>query len=59
MEEIRAAFLEFVNKLPFYGYAIVCLDDPEVQKIIPLMEKRLIPYGLSPQAFIRGYKPRS
>jgi len=58
MREIREAFVEFVNRLPFYGYAIVCLDDPEVQKIIPFIEKRFITYGLSSQAFIRGYKPR-
>lgn len=58
MEEIRDAFVEFINRLPFYGYAVVCLDDPEVQKIIPFIEKRFVTYGLSSQAFIRGYKPR-
>ncbi len=58
MKEIRETFLEFVNRLPFYGYAIVCLDDPEVQKIIPSIQKRFITYGLSSQAFIRGHKPR-
>ncbi|MCA1959592.1 MAG: UDP-N-acetylmuramate--L-alanine ligase [Desulfomonile sp.] len=58
MQEIRSAFLEFINRLPFYGYAIVCLDDPEVQKIIPSIKKRFITYGLSSQAVIRGYKPR-
>jgi len=57
MEEIRAAFLEFINRIPFFGYAIVCLDDPEVQKIIPSIEKRFITYGLSSQAMIRGVKP--
>ncbi len=57
MEEIRETFLEFINRLPFYGYAIVCLDDPEVQKIIPLIQKNFITYGLSPQAAIRARKP--
>lgn len=57
MEEIRAAFLEFINRIPFFGYAIVCLDDPEVQKIIPSIGKRFITYGLSSQAMIRGVKP--
>jgi UDP-N-acetylmuramate--alanine ligase len=57
MEEIRAAFLEFINRIPFYGHAIVCLDDPEVQKIIPLIEKRFITYGLSSQAMIRARQP--
>ncbi len=58
MQEIRDTFVEFVNRLPFYGYAIVCLDDPEVQKIIPQIEKRFITYGTSSQSVIRGYKPR-
>ncbi len=57
MDEIRAVFLEFINRIPFYGFAVVCLDDPQVQKIIPLIEKRFITYGLSSQAMIRGLKP--
>lgn len=58
IEEIRATFLEFINRIPFYGYAIVCLDDPEVQKIIPFINKRFVTYGLSSQALIQGMKPR-
>lgn len=58
MEEIRGAFLEFINRIPFYGNAIVCLDDPQVQKIIPLIQKRFVTYGLSSQAVIRGRQPR-
>jgi UDP-N-acetylmuramate--alanine ligase len=54
MAEIRGAFLEFINRLPFYGYAIVCLDDEEVQKIIPLIRKRFVTYGLSSQAQYHG-----
>ncbi|MFH1113343.1 MAG: UDP-N-acetylmuramate--L-alanine ligase [Pseudomonadota bacterium] len=57
MEEIRETFLEFINRIPFYGYAIVCLDDPQVQNIIQSVEKRFITYGLSSQAVIRGVKP--
>lgn len=57
MDEIRAAFLEFINRIPFYGYAILCLDDPQLQNIVPLVEKRFITYGLSSQAVIRGVKP--
>jgi UDP-N-acetylmuramate--alanine ligase len=56
IEEIRATFLEFINRIPFYGYAVVCLDDPQVQKIIPQIKKRFITYGLSSQAMIRGNK---
>ncbi|MCX5873641.1 MAG: UDP-N-acetylmuramate--L-alanine ligase [Deltaproteobacteria bacterium] len=58
IEEIRSTFLEFINRIPFYGYAIVCLDDPEVQRIIPSISKRFLTYGLSSQAFIRAAKPR-
>ena len=58
IEEIRSTFLEFINRIPFYGYAIVCLDDPQVQRIIPLISKRFLTYGLSSQARIRASKPR-
>ncbi len=54
MEEIRLAFLEFINRLPFYGHAVICLDDPEVQKIIPLIGRQFTTYGLSSQATFRG-----
>ena len=57
MEEIRTTFLEFINRIPFYGYAVVCMDDPEVQKIIPEIKKRFVTYGLSSQAMIHGHKP--
>ncbi|HMK35547.1 MAG TPA: UDP-N-acetylmuramate--L-alanine ligase [Desulfomonilaceae bacterium] len=57
MNEIKATFLEFINRIPFYGYAVVCLDDPHVQSIIPQLKKRFITYGLSSQAMIRGRKP--
>src|SRR6266536_2381580 len=43
---IRQAFLQFVNKVPFYGSAVVCLDEPNIQQMIPQIEKRVITYGL-------------
>src|SRR5262249_38056537 len=46
LDAIRRAFLEFVNKVPFYGAAVVCLDEPNVQEMIPHIEKRVITYGL-------------
>src|ERR1035438_1440298 len=52
IEAIRAAFTEFVNKVPFYGAAIVCLDDPNVQVILPAIERRTIAYGTTAQADI-------
>src|SRR5258708_1572285 len=54
IEEIRAAFTEFVNKVPFYGAAIVCLDSENVQRILPDIRRRTITYGLSAQA---DYRP--
>src|SRR5450432_2075749 len=50
IEEIREAFIVFVNKVPFYGAAIVCLDDENVQQIFPSINRRTISYGRSPQA---------
>jgi UDP-N-acetylmuramate--alanine ligase len=57
MEEITEAFLQFINRIPFYGYAILCLDDPHVQAMIPTIHKRFITYGLSSQATFRAAKP--
>jgi UDP-N-acetylmuramate--alanine ligase len=57
MKDVRDTFLEFINRIPFYGYAIVCLDDPQVQRIIPSIEKRFLTYGLSSQATISCRKP--
>ncbi|HEV2688485.1 MAG TPA: UDP-N-acetylmuramate--L-alanine ligase [Bryobacteraceae bacterium] len=48
--EIRAAFLEFVQKVPFYGAAILCLDDENVQQLLPAINRRTITYGRSHQA---------
>ncbi|HUP04413.1 MAG TPA: UDP-N-acetylmuramate--L-alanine ligase [Bryobacteraceae bacterium] len=50
IEASRAAFAEFVNKVPFYGAAIVCLDDPNVQAILPSITRRTITYGTTAQA---------
>jgi UDP-N-acetylmuramate--alanine ligase len=46
LDAIQAAFLQFVNKVPFYGAAVVCLDEPNIQQMIPRIEKRVITYGL-------------
>ena len=50
LEEIQAAFVDFVNKVPFYGAAVLCLDDPNIQAIIPKVERRIVTYGTSNQA---------
>ena len=52
LDEIQAHFVQFVNKVPFYGAVIICLDDPNVQAIIPRITRRLITYGMTAQADI-------
>jgi UDP-N-acetylmuramate--alanine ligase len=47
---LKTAFVDFVNKIPFYGLAVVCLDHEVVQEIIPRVEKRYVTYGLATQA---------
>jgi len=46
VEAIRETFLQFVNKVPFYGAVVLCLDQPNIQLMIPRVEKRLLTYGL-------------
>lgn len=58
MDDVRACFTNFVNKVPFYGASVLCLDDPHVQAIIPHIERRRITYGLSAQADISGHSIR-
>jgi UDP-N-acetylmuramate--alanine ligase len=52
LADLQEAFLGFVNKVPFYGGAVVCLDDPPVQDILPRVERRTVTYGLSHQAHV-------
>jgi UDP-N-acetylmuramate--alanine ligase len=48
--DIQNAFLTFINKVPFYGAAVLCLDDPPVQSLIPEIKRRIITYGTAAQA---------
>ncbi len=50
LQEIQDVFVEFVNRIPFYGAAILCLDEPNVQAIIPSVKRPIITYGISTQA---------
>jgi UDP-N-acetylmuramate--alanine ligase len=50
LDAVRAAFLAFANKVPFYGAAVLCLDQPNIQQMIPAVEKRVITYGLEASA---------
>jgi UDP-N-acetylmuramate--alanine ligase len=54
LEEIQEAFLEFINKVPFYGLAVLCLDHENVQALIPRVAKRFVTYGLTTQAHYRA-----
>ena len=55
MEDVRKCFADFVNKVPFYGAAVLYLDDPHVQAVIPNVARRRITYGLSAQADISAH----
>jgi len=50
MQNMKSTFLQFLNKIPFYGAAILCLDDANLQSLLPRIEKRTITYGLKSQA---------
>lgn len=50
MERLNESFLDFVNKIPFYGLAVLCIDDANVHGLLPKMRKRFTTYGLSAQA---------
>jgi UDP-N-acetylmuramate--alanine ligase len=50
IEEIKETFLSFLNRIPFYGLAVLCLDHPNIQSLIPKVKKRFTTYGLTTQA---------
>ncbi|MCU0238468.1 MAG: UDP-N-acetylmuramate--L-alanine ligase [Pyrinomonadaceae bacterium] len=52
MDDVVQCFTDFINKVPFYGAAILCLDDPNLQLIIPKIKRRRVTYGLTAQADI-------
>jgi UDP-N-acetylmuramate--alanine ligase len=53
-DALRAAFVDFAKNVPFYGLAVLCIDDPEVQALIPdVSERRIVTYGRNPQADVR------
>ncbi len=53
-EEIKNAFVQHVNKVPFYGLCVLCVDHPSVQEILPRIERRHVTYGTSRQADYRA-----
>lgn len=58
MEELRQAFIYFANRVPFYGVAILCADDPQVRGILPQLTKRHLLYGTGPEAALRAVDVR-
>jgi len=56
---LRQAFVEFTQRLPFYGAAVLCVDDVHVREIMPFVSKPVITYGFSPEAQFRAVDPRA
>jgi len=54
IDDIKSAFVEFASKVPFYGFVLLCLDEPALQDIIPQINKKILTYGITPQADIRA-----
>jgi UDP-N-acetylmuramate--alanine ligase len=54
LDDIKDAFVEFANHVPFYGSVILCLDEETVQDIVPRIERNTVTYGFSPQAEVRA-----
>ncbi len=50
MDRLKESFLDFINRVPFYGQAVLCLDDPHVRSLLPKVKKPYVTYGLSPEA---------
>jgi UDP-N-acetylmuramate--alanine ligase len=54
-DALRKAFVDFIEDIPFYGFGVVCLDHPEVQRLVASIDnRRLVTYGLNPQAMVRA-----
>ena len=54
LDDIKCAFIEFANKVPFYGFVTLCIDEPELKNIMPELNKKIITYGLSQEADLRS-----
>lgn len=57
--KLKNAFVEFLQRLPFYGMAVVCIDDPNVRAILPQVTKPIMPYGFSEDARFRAINVRA
>ena len=59
MARLKQAFVDFLNRLPFYGSAVLCLDDQHVREIVPFVSKPTITYGLGEDAQVRAVDVRA
>ncbi len=59
LDHIKEIFTQFIGKIPFYGAAVLCLDDPNIAELLPKIKKRIITYGLSEQADIHAVQVSS
>jgi UDP-N-acetylmuramate--alanine ligase len=57
LDDLKRSFVEFANKVPFYGFVALCLDEPSLMDILPLVKKRVISFGTTPQCDIRAVDP--
>ncbi|MHB0916398.1 MAG: UDP-N-acetylmuramate--L-alanine ligase [Thiobacillus sp.] len=57
-ERLKQAFVDFCQRLPFYGMAVLCIDDPHVREILPGITKPITTYGFDESAQVRGLNPR-
>jgi UDP-N-acetylmuramate--alanine ligase len=55
---LKAAFVEFLHRMPFYGAAVVCVDDPAIREILPQIARPITGYGFSPDAQLRAVNVR-
>ncbi len=54
LDDIKGAFIQFSNKVPFFGFVVICLDEPALQDIIPFINRKIITYGVTHQADVRA-----
>jgi UDP-N-acetylmuramate--alanine ligase len=54
LTRLKSAFVDFLHKMPFYGAAVLCVDDPGVRSILPMISRPVIAYGLGPDAQVRA-----
>lgn len=54
LDDLQNAFVEFANKVPFYGFVTLCLDEPALQEVLPRIMRKVVTYGLSSQADVQA-----